>query len=253
MRRILFMASRPGLAGLLLLACATVIAAWLASYHWSPQIAWTSHNEKTHVALRGGTLWLTRGGGPTALAGARPILLVRSFGTIIHRNQAAEQYLRTHATFLRSRLGANDPEAAAEIARADAMRSSLHDDVLAQIDGPRGEPIVVETAPTVSTSMGLTFERGIARFATRRSDGVISYPPPTAFSAIGIPCWMVAAALGLIPTLMGGLRIWRIGRTRLQPGLCASCGYDMRATPDRCPECGLTPAQSREAATQGSP
>jgi len=86
MKRILSLTLRNGLVILLLLACATVIGAWIASYHWSPQLAWTSTNEKTHLALRGGTIWLTRGGSPNALAGARPIFVARSFGAIIRRS-----------------------------------------------------------------------------------------------------------------------------------------------------------------------
>lgn len=50
------------------------------------------------------------------------------------------------------------------------------------------------------------------------------------------PTWAVIAVL-LLP--MG---LWtRIGwrqRRRVAAGHCASCGYDLRATPDKCPECG---------------
>jgi hypothetical protein len=53
------------------------------------------------------------------------------------------------------------------------------------------------------------------------------------------PYWPVVAALAGV-TLLGAMpaaRRWR-SHVRRSRGLCIACGYDIRATPDRCPECG---------------
>ena len=52
-----------------------------------------------------------------------------------------------------------------------------------------------------------------------------------------LPFWSLTVLLAVLPTR----RLWRtLRRANLESkGQCATCGYDLRATPDRCPECGM--------------
>jgi hypothetical protein len=59
---------------------------------------------------------------------------------------------------------------------------------------------------------------------------------PWTVSLIGVPFWFIEL-LGVIP-LGIGLRQLLAAQRRGRTGFCARCGYDLRATPSRCPECG---------------
>jgi hypothetical protein len=55
---------------------------------------------------------------------------------------------------------------------------------------------------------------------------------------VRFPWWAVAILLGL--TAAVPLARLAVVRRRLARGLCLSCGYDLRASTGRCPECGRT-------------
>jgi hypothetical protein len=50
-----------------------------------------------------------------------------------------------------------------------------------------------------------------------------------------IPDYAIALSLAALPLLWLAFRLRRIGSRR---GRCRSCGYDLRASAGRCPECG---------------
>jgi hypothetical protein len=62
------------------------------------------------------------------------------------------------------------------------------------------------------------------------------FQTPVAAQYVRVPWWSLLLATALAPT--GRLLSVARRRRRTRRSLCASCGYDLRATPDRCPECG---------------
>ena len=61
----------------------------------------------------------------------------------------------------------------------------------------------------------------------------------TTLRSLRVPYWAIASVLGL-PACLAVARARRRKR-RSEGRLCSACGYDLRATPDRCPECGRVP------------
>ena len=77
------------------------------------------------------------------------------------------------------------------------------------------------------------------------------YQPATRSTLVGptillVRCWKIAAGCTVLPI------VWGIRRCRSRAIAadlhCGVCGYDLRATPDRCPECGHTPEKVEASA-----
>ena len=73
-----------------------------------------------------------------------------------------------------------------------------------------------------------------------RECAALIYGPTT--WTLFVPAWAVVSAFALFPSVAAfrQVRAVRRRRRRARFGCCPACGYDLRATPQRCPECGTT-------------
>jgi len=95
--------------------------------------------------------------------------------------------------------------------------------------GPAGRPVmrVKNVAPQVRGFAGVQLI----------TEPAASGPPP--YRIIVIPLIYPALLLAVPPAAWLAVSLRR--RRRLRAGRCRQCGYDLRASPDRCPECGTVP------------
>lgn len=86
-----------------------------------------------------------------------------------------------------------------------------------------------------NASIGNAYGFGHAHYAIF---GPLTAPPTSDLRAVSIPLWFTSTlfALPIIPRL----RRRRMLDRRRRENRCVACGYDLRASPARCPECGNT-------------
>jgi hypothetical protein len=103
-----------------------------------------------------------------------------------------------------------------------------------------GSPILHPEAPwfrKFRLGIGGTQISGANRVNILRVDGF--------YGAIEIPWWSLALLFSLCPAVW--LFALHRARARQRQRHCLECGYDLRASPDRCPECGSSAATAESA------
>jgi len=70
---------------------------------------------------------------------------------------------------------------------------------------------------------------------------------PVVTQSIVLAWWPVMLLAGILPSFR--FFSWRRRRLRRRSGMCVKCSYDLRASKDRCPECGTpVPVSVRDSA-----
>ncbi len=80
---------------------------------------------------------------------------------------------------------------------------------------------------------------GVAKIAAQHANGDVR--------VFLIPYWLILTVVIAMPMIRSGWLLFRVLRSknRRNHQRCVFCNYDLRATPDRCPECGTVSAKAK--------
>jgi hypothetical protein len=112
----------------------------------------------------------------------------------------------------------------------------------------REDHLVDAGEPLVATRWGLNVDVRKAAWELPWKGGIIWQR--VSFRRMCVPFWLIALTFSLPGVVQWVIWGWRRARhrARSRSGICTACGYDLQATPDRCPECGAIPGSATVAA-----
>jgi len=109
---------------------------------------------------------------------------------------------------------------------------------------PYREPFNYSTSDTYRRTrgpwyaLGFAYRRDTIQFIplhTGSHDNIRAAP----YWMVRVPYWFLLVLFAVFPaTRARAARRALVARRRREQGLCVRCGYDVRASPERCPECG---------------
>jgi hypothetical protein len=190
-----------------LLLCVTVVAMWVRSYQVIERLTWRSPADPPSVSSES---HLASGSGLVAI-----FLYHKTYPPLDERHLARWWEYKA----FRAKHGIAPPP------------SGLSYDRL-------------RTQPVRASFLGFRYlhEEGGLTDVWMQVPGERALQSKTTVQSVVIPYWFLAALAAVLP--MGWATAGRRQRRRqrwLAAGLCRICGYDLRASPDRCSECGTEP------------